>query len=515
MIREKIKTLIKEKIGREAVLERPLYSQFGDYSTNLALKEKINPQKIVKKLSQSPLFDKVEAAGPGFINFHLSSEALKEELKVALRQKNDYGKLKAEKKEKIQVEFISANPTGPLTVGNGRGGPWGDVLAKVLEKAGHQVKKAYYVNDYGRQIELLGHSILGGKQSVYQGEYIKELAKKIISSRKKPADPYQVGQLAAQEILENSIKKTIARMKIKFDQWIFESCLYQSGQAEEMLAFLRKKGLICEKDGALWFKSSSLGDRRDRVVVRKDGTKTYLLGDLALHRLKFEKEKFDRAINVWGADHHGDVAALEAGVKTLGRDNKLETILLQFVTVLERGEKRKMSKRSGFYVTMDELLDQAGADAVRFFFLEKSVNTHLTFDIKLAQERSSKNPVYYVQYAYARACRVLEKARAKSLSPSFLTGKDFFKEKTEKELLRHLVKLPEIIEETACDYQLQRLPRYAFELAGLFHKFYEQCPVLSGEKKEVVQLRLALVSAAKQVLKNTLSLMGISAPKRM
>ncbi|MFH1460907.1 MAG: arginine--tRNA ligase [Patescibacteria group bacterium] len=521
MIKQEIRQLIKKKFKQEAKLERPLNSEFGDYSTNLAMQAKIDPDEIIEQLKDNPLFAKIEKAGPGFINFFLSEKALQDELKEILKSEENYGNLDIGQKKKVQVEFISANPTGPLTVANARGGPLGDVLANVLNKAGFKTEKAYYVNDYGQQIIVLGHSVLKDGQGKYQGDYIDSLAEEIsarggLANR---SDTAKAGQIAAKYIIKDLIQRTTDKMGIKYDEWIFESDLYQSGRVDKVLDFLKEKGLIYLKEKAQWFKSSQFGDRRDRVMVKGDGSKTYLAGDIALHNYKFKDKKFDKVINIWGADHHGDIAGLMAGVEAIGDKGKLEIILLQFVTILEKGEKRKMSKRAGIYVTMDELLEKAGKDATRFFFLQKSSDTHLNFDINLAQEQSSKNPVYYIQYAHARICSILRKAEKEGFKPSRFdieSSRSNLKlnHPAEISLIKELIKLPETIEDIAQDYQVQRLPYYSQEVANKFHQFYEQCRVI-GMGRELTQARLGLIKAVQIVLKNTLELMGISAPEKM
>ena len=363
MLKRKIEQLIKDIVKQEVDLEHPAIADYGDFSTNIALKAKFNPDEIISKLKDNALFEKIEKAGPGFINFYLSKKTLQEELKKILEEKGNYGKSDFGQDKKIQVEFISANPTGPLTVGNARGGPFGDVLANILNKAGFNAKKAYYVNDFGQQIRILGESVLKSKNAKYNGKYIDELSKK-----NKKKDVLKVGQWAAKNILKNILQKTINKLDIEYDEWIFESELHKSGKVDQILNLLQKKGLIYKQDGAEWFKSKRFGDKRDRVVIKKDGNKTYLAGDIALHDYKFEDKGFDKVINIWGADHHGDVQGLMAGVEALGYKDELEIILLQFVTILDKGEKQKMSKRAGLYVLMDELLDKVGKDAVRFFF---------------------------------------------------------------------------------------------------------------------------------------------------
>jgi arginyl-tRNA synthetase len=510
MIRQKIIKLIEKATGQKDIhLERPENQKYGDYSTNIALKLKRNPREIVEKLNSS-LFEKIEIAGPGFINFFLSKEYLQKQIRVILKEKEEFGKLNIGRNKKIQVEFISANPTGPLTIGNARGGPFGDVLGNVLKRAGFKVEKAYYINDYGMQILALGHSVLKDNQAQYKGDYIDYLNKKI-----KETDAYKAGEKAAKIIIEEMIKKTVERMGIKYDEWFSEKELHKKSEVDKVLNFLERKGLIYEKEGAKWFKATRYGDRRDRVIVKADGWKTYLAGDIAYHRYKFEKKKFDKVINIWGADHAGDVAGLLAALEALGHKNKLDIILLQFVTLFEKKEKIKMSKRKGIYLTMDELLDKIPLDVIRFFFLQKSADNHLNFDLDLAREQSEKNPVYYVQYAFARICSILRKGKKQELKIKVMTRNlKLLNHLSELNLIKQLIRLPEVIEDTAKDYQVQRIPQYSLDLATAFHQFYRDCRVLS-EDKNLTQARLNLVLATKIVLKNTLDLMGISAPEKM
>jgi arginyl-tRNA synthetase len=541
MIREKIKNLIGKSIKElqkegvfpefdipEIKVEHPEEKIHGDYSTNIAMiiAKQIgkNPLEIAENLKseilnlKSGFFDKIEIAKPGFINFFLKKEYLQKKVGEILKEREKFGNLKIGKNKKLQVEFISANPTVPLTVGNSRGGPFGDTLGNVLKMAGFKVEKAYYINDYGMQILTLGHSVLKDKQAKYKGDYIDYLNKII-----KEKDPYKAGEKAAKIIIKEMIKKTTDRLGIKYDEWISEKWLHQKSFVEKILKILKKKNLIYQKEGALWFKSSKFGDERDRVLVKKDGWKTYLAGDIALHYYKFEKKKFAKVINIWGADHAGDVPGLQAGVSAIGHKGKLDIFLLQFVTLFEKKEKLKMSKRLGVYVTMDELLDKVGTDVARFFFLQKSADTHLNFDLELAKEQSEKNPVYYIQYAHARICSILRKCgkyearstKERKKSSGFQTSNfRLLVHPSELELIKQLIRFPEIIEDTARDYQLQRIPQYALDLATIFHQFYRDCKVLA-ENDSLQKARLGLILATKIVLKNTLDLMGISAPERM
>jgi arginyl-tRNA synthetase len=482
---------------------------FGDYSTNVAFLFKKPPMeiadKLAKDLSKNKIFKEVTVEKPGFINFSISDKYLQGKIKEIIKEKDKYGSLKIGKGKKVQVEFISANPTGPLTVANARGGPFGDVLANVFIKAGYKTEKAYYINDAGMQILTLGHSILKDEEAKYQGDYINELNKKI-----KGKDPRVVGEKAAKSILK-MIKGTTDDLGIKYDEWFSEKSLHDSKEIDKVVSFFDKKKLTYEKEGAKWFKSTSYGDERDRVLVKSDGRKTYLAGDAAYHKYKFDKKKFDKVINIWGADHHGDIPGLMAVVEALGHKDKLEIVLLQFVTLFERGKKMRMSKRKGVYVLMDDLLKDIGSDIVRYFFLEKSANTHLDFDLSLAKEQSSKNPVYYIQYAHARTCSILKKINKKDIKDGKL---DLLTDPSELNLIKNLVKFPEVIENTAKDYQIQRIPQYTRDLAEDFHQFYTNCKVIT-ENKDLQGARLSLVLATKTVLKNTLDLMGISAPERM
>jgi len=533
MVKREIKNLITKSVKAlqkkgyfsefkisEIKIEHPEEKAHGDYATNVAMviakQIKKNPLEIAENLKseilnfKSSYFDKVEIAGPGFINFFISKEYLQKKVGEILKQKDKFGQLRIGHNKKVQIEFISANPTGPLTIGNARGGPFGDVLGNVLKRAGFRVEKEYYINDYGMQILTLGHSVLKDGEAQYKGDYIDYLNKKI-----KEKDPYRAGESAAKIIIEEMIKKTISRMGIKYNEWFSENSLHKSGKVDDALEVLNKKGLIYEKEGAKWFRSSKYGDERDRVVVKADGLKTYLAGDIAYHRYKFEKKEFDKVIDVWGADHYGDVLGLMAGVEALGHKDKLEIILHQFITLIEKGEKKKMSKRKGIYVTMDELLNLIGLDIVRFFFLQKSINTHLNFDLDLARQQSEKNPVYYVQYAHARICSILRKLKMKNEKLKItIKNLKLLNHPNELVLIKQLIRLPEIIEDTAKDYQVQRIPQYVIDLATSFHQFYRDCQVLT-EDKNLSEARLGLILATKIVLKNTLNLMGISAPEKM
>ena len=508
MIRNQIKNLVSKVITKKInfTIEVPQEKTHGDYATNVAMilakKAKKEPmilaEEIRLELEKKDFFEKIEVVQPGFINFFLKPGFLQEQIKEVLSKKEKFGEINIGKNKKVQVEFISANPTGPLTIANARGGPMGDVLANVLKKAGYKTEKEFYVNDSGNQIMSLGNSVLG-KGKEYRGEYVNKLK---INEK----DPYKAGQKAAKIITNEMIKKTTNKLNIKYDKWFFESDL----KTDNALNILKRKKFIYKKEGAVWFKSKKLGDNRDRVLIKKDGEKTYLAGDIAYHYNKFKERKFDKVINIWGADHHGDVQGLQAGVTAIGFKGKLDIILHQFITILEKGKKKRMSKRKGIFVTLDELLDVVGSDVIKFFFLMYSANRHMDFDLTLAKEKSEKNPVYYVQYAYARINSILKKAKVQGSSARL----NLLVHPSELALIKQLIKLPEIVEDIVQDYQVQQLPHYALDVAAAFHRFYTDCKVL-GEYKDMEKARLSLVLATKIVLENVLDLMGISKPKKM
>lgn len=504
MLRNKIKEIIKQEIGKEAIVEHPLEAVFGDYSTNVAMKEQLNPNEVAEKLKNNELFEKVEVKN-GFINFFINKEYLQKQVIDILDKKDKFGDLKVGDGTKVQVEFISANPTGPLTLGNGRGGFCGDVLANVLTKAGYEVEREYYINDRGEQIKKLGHSVIGDSEAVYKGEYITELRKKI-----KGKDPEKVGEKSAEYILEKMIKPTVKQMGIKYDKWFSEKDLYNKKEVEKALVELKKSGLAYEKEGALWFCSTKFGDDKDRVLVKSTGEETYLASDVAY--LKNKKQRgFDKIVYYWGADHHGYVARLKAAAQALGyKQEDIEIILMQLVKLFQDGKEVKMSKRAGTYVTLDELFDEVSIDVARYFFLSRANNTHLNFDLNLAKEQSQNNPVYYIQYAHARINSILRKSKFRNIKTLKLLNHP-----SELNLIKQLIKFPEIIEDITKDYQLQRIPQYATELATSFHKFYAECRVIDEENKDLTQERLGLITATKIILKNTLELMGITAPEKM
>ncbi|MBU1131171.1 arginine--tRNA ligase [Patescibacteria group bacterium] len=494
----------------------PKNQAFGDYSTNIALslakklkKKPLNlADDIVQQINKanSPLLAKIETAEPGFINFTLSNKYLINLLTEILKKKHKFCLTKGGDNKKIQIEFISANPTGPLTVGNARGGYLGDVLGNVMKSCGYKITKEYLINDAGSQIENLGHSILKNEQAVYQGEYIDNLHDKI-----KEADPCLAGQQAAKKILNNYIKKTVRKkMNIEFDVWFSEQKeIREKKLIPQIIKWLRRHDYVYEKDGALWFKSTSYGDDKDRVLIRSSGEPTYFAQDFAYHKNKFDRG-FDQVINIWGADHHGDVKRLQAAADVLGHKNKLKIILTQFVSIIKNGQEVRMSKRAGNSIYIDDLINEVSADVARFYFLQYSAATHINFDLNLAKERSEKNPVYYVQYAYARICSILRQKEIKKI-PAKATLE--FQSPPELSLIKELVKLPDLLVGVSQNYQVQNLTQYAINLSDKFHQFYAHCRVINNGK--VNWSRVKLIQAAKIILKSLFDILGISAPEKM
>lgn len=513
--------------------------KFGDYSTNAAMitgkrigeKPEDIVNRITEQLNNNELFESVEVAGPGFINFKIALPYLQKQISAILAAGEKYGSSDLGKDLKVNIEFISANPTGPLTLGNGRGGYFGDCLARVLEYFGAKVEREYYINDRGAQIIKLGHSILKDNQAVYKGSYIDKLAGLIShtlqpaspAGRYKSGQPEVIGQQAAAMIMEEYIKKTIKKMGIKFDHWFSETALYK-GAVEDAMGMLESRRLTYKKDDALWLKTTDYGDDKDRVLITAEGEYTYFASDIAYHWDKI-KRGGNLLIDFWGADHHGYIGRLQAAIEILKKENnwsgELKILIGQLVRLMSKGQEIKMSKRLGTYVTLDELIDEVGPDVARFFFLERALSTHMDFDLDLAKERSEKNPVYYVQYAYARIHSILAKSQITNRMPkgkSQINSNDqnikLIKEPAEIALIKELIKLPDLIIDTAEDYQIQRLPFYSINLATKFHNFYEQCRVISKDEN-LTAARISLIKATQIVLKNTLDLMGISAPEKM
>lgn len=507
----------------EIEVEYPKVEAFGDYSSNIAMVLgkvlKKNPMEVAEGIVRllndhivekegNNFFEKIEAVRSGYLNFYLSQEFLQNKIEEINSLKEKYGDSQSGKGERIHLDFVSANPTGPVTLGNGRGGTLGDALSNIFQKAGYSPWREYYVNDFGNQVKVLGHSVLKDGEAQYKGDYIDNLASRINST-----DPFEVGQTAANIILEEIIKPSIEKMGIVFDEYFSEKSLHESGEVGKVFQDFIARDLFYEKDGAVWFRAEKFGDEKDRVVRKSTGEATYFGGDIAYHKNKFDRG-FQRVIDIWGADHHGDVKRVMGAVEALGFGGKLEIIITQLLRVVKDGKEFRMSKRKGTYVSIDDLLEEVGRDAVRFFFLMNSRDTHMTFDLDLAKEKSEKNPVYYVQYAHARICSILRKQEERNMKQENVDLSLLTHEK-ELSLARELNKFPELVEEIVRTYEVHKLPYFAIKLADKFHSMYNDLKVLDPEKPELTAARLKLANAVRIVLAETLRLIGVSAPKRM
>jgi arginyl-tRNA synthetase len=515
-------------------ISHPKGESFGDWTTNIALvlagMLKKSPMEIAERIKNQELrikyVEKIEVARPGYINFYLSPEYFQNKVEEINEKKNRYGNSQRGGGKKVLIEFVSANPTGPIHLGNARGGPLGDAIANVLEKTGHKVQREFYVNDFGNQVLMLGHSILKDELAQYRGDYVEELAKK---KDKKMNDPMEIGNWGANAILEKFIKPTCEKLGVNFDNWFSEKSLHSSGEVDTIISLLKDRNLVYEKDGAVWLRSTQFGDDKDRVLVKSNGFKTYSATDFAYHKNKFERD-FNKLINIQGADHHKQAEVVRSFVENvLEEKGKLNLIMTQIVRVIKDGVEVKMSKRKGIYFALDDLLEEVGKDAVRFIFTSYSPTSHINFDLNLALERSEKNPVFYVQYAHARICSILEKTSALSeLRRDKEDLQDDGRSKNKKEvdlsllthkkeisLMRELDKFPELIEEISKNYEAHKLPHYAISLADKFHSFYAVCKVNDNDNLELSLARQELVKAVRIVLSEALRLIGVSAPESM
>jgi arginyl-tRNA synthetase len=527
---------------------RPTEESFGDYTTNIALITAklagMNPHALAEIVVQEfvmPEVARAEIAGPGHINFSLSDTVYAETLAHILKDGARYGNSMQGDGEKVNNEFISANPTGPLHLGNGRGGFYADSLARVMKKAGYDVMNEYYVNDAGEQVMKLGHSILKDSEAVYAGEYIDKLNEEHLKDpnnqgrlkeylewdtradldesekllgKKLDRIPREAGEWAAHKILEGIIKPiTKDVMRVHFDVWTSERQLIADGYIDKALAILKEKKLTFEQDGALWLRTIEFGDDKDRVLVKSDGSKTYFASDAGYILNKMERG-FTLLVETWGADHHGYVSRFQAVAKALGFTGEIHFIIVQLVKLVKDGQEVRMSKRAGNVVSIEELIETVGHDVARFFFLMYSPDTHMNFDLGLAEERSDKNPVYYVQYAHARLASMFRKADEASLVPSAEHLKLLMHPK-ERLLIRELMAFPELVERMAAEQTVHQLPQYAVRLADRLHSFYADCKVIDASNAELSGARLALMRVTKTVLAETLRLMGIGAPEAM
>lgn len=553
-----LQELIKSALGRAIAsgklpaepipafqVEIPADTSKGDFASNVAMVSarafKQAPKKIAEAIQEELVlegsyFERCEVAGPGFMNFFVAPVWFTDTLNGVFADGADYGRSAYGQNKKVMVEFVSANPTGPMHIGNARGGSIGDCLSSVLDWAGYDVTREFYVNDAGNQIEKFGVSLSVRYQQIFKGEEAVPL----------PADAYQGQDIAvhaknfadlhgdsylncdeetrkkalvdyALPINIANLKRDLGKYRIEYDVWFLESTLHESGQVQECINILKDKGLTYEQEGALFYKASEFGAEKDEVLVRANGIPTYFAADIAYHYNKFATRGFDRVINIWGADHHGHVARLKGAMDAVGLDgSRLDIVLMQLVKLMRNGELVKVSKRTGKSITLVDLLDEVPIDAARFFFNMREASSQMDFDLDLAVETSSENPVYYVQYAHARICSILSKLKEEGVELKDSADCNFalLTASEEKELIRYIAKLPNEIIEAAKGYDPAKITRYSITLATLFHKFYNACRV-NVEDKELLKARLGLCVSVKTVLKNVLDMLKIEAPEKM
>ncbi|MCW9049466.1 MAG: arginine--tRNA ligase [Deltaproteobacteria bacterium] len=533
-------TLDSGVVPDEIQLEVPKNPDHGDFSTNLAMAlakaERKAPRQIAEVLSVAmqgnPLCDKVEIAGPGFINFRLQATHWYDVLHQIMQQGEQYGRCQVGNGKKIQVEFVSANPTGPLHIGHGRGAVVGDAVAAVLQAAGFEVQREYYVNDAGNQVQTLGNSILlrlrelQGEAIVfpedgYQAGYIVDLAKQLLAEQVGLANATEAeavetcARFGVAEVLK-WIEADLKAFGIHFDHWYSERSLYDRGMVDQELSKLKEKGLSYEQDNALWLRTTEYGDDKDRVLIKSDGSYTYFASDVAYHMEKFDRG-FERVIDVWGADHHGYIPRMKAMLAGLGHaPEDLEVLLIQMVNLLRDGQPFVMGKRSGNFVTLREVINEVGSDACRFFFLMRRCDSQLDFDLELAKQQNSDNPVYYVQYAHARVCSINRNAEESGIPLPRREDVDLSRLELAEELAlaKYLARYPETIVGAALNYEPHRVIFYLQELAAQFHSYYNRQRVLVDEAA-TTQARLYLVNAVRRVLANALKMLGMSTPEQM
>lgn len=578
LAKQQVKETVMNALGRlvaegkiEAVplpafnVERPADVSHGDFSCNAAMASakalRNNPRAIGQMIADAAVldgtvFEKIEVAGPGFLNFFISPLWFNETVGEVISSGSDYGKTELGKGKRVLVEFVSANPTGPMHIGNARGGALGDSLASVLQFAGYEVEREFYVNDAGNQIEKFGKSLSirymqiadGNKSDVIASYGDDDVCRKIFEDEENfpmPEDVYKGVDIiehaynfykingdkfvnADEESRKSALveyalplnidglEKDLQKYRIVYDTWFRESSLHKSGAVKQIVDMLTEKGETYEKDGAIWFKASDFGDDQDRVLVRANGIPTYFVPDIAYHYNKLVTRGFDKAIDILGADHHGYIARMKAALTALGVDaNKLDIVIMQMVMLVRNGETVKLSKRSGKAITLSTLLDEVPIDAARFFFNLRDPNTHLEFDLELAIEESSNNPVFYVQYAHARICSILRRMEEEGTGYSNIPVSELnFNHPAELALIRHIAALPNCINEAAKDYNPSKITKYLCDLAQLFHKFYDNCKI-KGEEENILQSRLSLCVATKTVFKNLLDLLKVDAPEKM
>ena len=578
LAKQQVKETVMNALGRlvaegkiEAVplpafnVERPADVSHGDFSCNAAMASakalRNNPRAIGQMIADAAVldgtvFEKIEVAGPGFLNFFISPLWFNETVGEVISSGSDYGKTELGKGKRVLVEFVSANPTGPMHIGNARGGALGDSLSSVLQFAGYEVEREFYVNDAGNQIEKFGKSLSirymqiadGNKADVIASYGDDDVCRKIFEDEENfpmPEDVYKGVDIiehaynfykingdkfvnADEESRKSALveyalplnidglERDLKKYRIVYDTWFRESSLHKNGAVKQIVDMLTEKGQTYEKDGAIWFKASDFGDDQDRVLVRANGIPTYFVPDIAYHYNKLVTRGFDKAIDILGADHHGYIARMKAALTALGVDaSKLDIVIMQMVMLVRNGETVKLSKRSGKAITLSTLLDEVPIDAARFFFNLRDPNTHLEFDLELAIEESSNNPVFYVQYAHARICSILRRMEEEGTGYRNIPVSELnFNHPAELALIRHIAALPNCINEAAKDYNPSKITKYLCDLAQLFHKFYDNCKI-KGEEENILQSRLSLCVATKTVFKNLLDLLKVDAPEKM
>ena len=526
----------------EIVVEKPKDEKMGDFSTNVAMtlarSERKNPKVIAESVARylkngSNDLSQVEIAGPGFINLKMSNEFFLQRLRSAVKQGDDFGQTDVGQGTKVMIEFVSANPTGPLHVGHGRGAAVGDALGRILKKAGYDLSTEYYINDVGNQMNFLGRStwlryrellgeVIEFPADHYRGEYIKDIANEIIEQKRdeflnlpeEECIPF-FRKYATDNILQG-IQKDLAEFRVTFDNWFSEQSLYDDNSVEKAVEWLKGKGHIYEKDGAVWLKSSAFNDDKDRVLVKKTGEKTYFCSDIAYHQNKINRG-FKKIINLMGADHHGYVPRMEAVLQAMGYDNKIFKILLiQFVSLLRAGEKISMSTRAGEFETLRDVVSEVGVDVARYYFLMRSSDTHLEFDLELAKKENSENPVFYIQYAHARICSIFRTAEEKGVvwDRSNEVDLSLLVEEEEFGIIRAVLAFPEIVEKSARALEVHRISHYLLDMVSRFHGYYSRHRVISDDKA-LTLARLSLLDAIRITIRNGFELMGISSPEKM
>ena len=538
-LKQTIETTLKDLSfpNIDIIFETPKLDTHGDLSTNVAMQLarplKQNPrsiaEQIIAKLKPDPAYiSKIEIAGPGFINFFYSNNYLQQSVEHIIKAGEQFGRNNFGKGKKAQVEFVSANPTGPLTIGHGRQAVLGDTIANFLEWCGFQVTREYYFNNAGRQMRVLGESVrlryleLLGElvefpDDHYHGEYIKDIARQL---HRKYGDSLKAEQESdlfkstAEQMIFQDIKNTLQRLGIVFDVFFNEKDLYEQGDIDRVIRFFKENNLAYQKDGALWFRSTEFGQEQDRVIVKSTGEPTYRLPDIAYHRTKYERG-FDLIIDLFGADHIATYPDVLAGLQALGYDSSRTKVLIhQFVTLYEGTEKVRMSTRKANFVTLDELMDEVGVDVTRWFFLMRSMDSHLNFDLSLAKSQSEENPVYYNQYAHARICSILRNAAEARIEYRNSETLQHLHHPAEMQLIKKLLNFPNLVERCARDFTPHLMTQYLSEVSTLFHKFYTECRVLTDDT-DLSQARLALIRATKAVLANGFKILGVTAPERM